>query len=283
MANTDYSNIDRPYGSSLIRKSDGDIPLDPSSGVAENGSVEQRSLKSEGGIADIWVRNFIRSANWRPKISGFNIDGRTGDAQFSNIFLNQFSILSRRGSTSALDSTLSIIASVPVTGGRNFLFIGRDGQYVQAQRINYIEIAAKADDTIDVVPGNLSNGTAGLSVDEGSNVGLFNIFATAVRNVTGIGTDRGVWVGILSEGVSGEVVLGYIKSDGSNTTVPVIFINNDDNHAYIQDGAAFELGYFTSAERDAFPNPTAGDVIYNTTLSKLQVYEGSSWKTVTTS
>lgn len=281
-ASTDYSNIDRPYGSSLIRKSDGDIPMEASSSIPDNGSVEQKVVKSDGGMDDVWVRNFIRSINWKPKISGFNIDGRTGDAQFSNIFLNQFSLLSRRGVTSSLDSTLSLIASPAVTGGRNFLFIGRDGQYVAAQRINYIEIAAKADETLAAVGGNLSNGTAGLSVDQGTSIGLFNIWATAARNVSGVSSDNGVYIGINSEGEHGSIVIGYIPTGGTAVT-PVIFINNDDNHAYIQDGSAFELGYFTTAERDAFANPTAGDLIYNTDTNKMQVYEGSSWKTVTTS
>ena len=35
---------------------------------------------------------------------------------------------------------------------------------------------------------------------------------------------------------------------------------------------------FTTAERDAIPNPTAGLLIYNTTTNTYQVYNGSTWQ-----
>ena len=34
---------------------------------------------------------------------------------------------------------------------------------------------------------------------------------------------------------------------------------------------------YTTTERDALSSVTAGSIIYNTTTSKLQVYNGSSW------
>ena len=35
--------------------------------------------------------------------------------------------------------------------------------------------------------------------------------------------------------------------------------------------------HYTTTERDALSSVTAGSIIYNTTTSKLQVYNGSSW------
>jgi hypothetical protein len=45
-------------------------------------------VKSDGGIGDVWIRNFIRSESWKPKKIGFYIDGRSGVAEFSKVFVN---------------------------------------------------------------------------------------------------------------------------------------------------------------------------------------------------
>jgi hypothetical protein len=54
----------------------------------DNGNVETQPVKSDGGIGDVWIKNFIRSENWQPKKVGFFIDGQTGKAEFSNVFVS---------------------------------------------------------------------------------------------------------------------------------------------------------------------------------------------------
>src|SRR3990167_4096075 len=76
--NKDYENIDRPYDDFLFRSEQN----------TDNGSVETQPVKDAGGLNDLWIRNFIRSENWKPKTSGFYIDGLTGYAEFSNVFVS---------------------------------------------------------------------------------------------------------------------------------------------------------------------------------------------------
>lgn len=78
-----YKTIENPYDSFLNRQEI--IPLTQQS---SNGNVEEMPVKSEGALNDVWIRNFIRSENWSPKSKGFYINGLTGYAEFSNVFVS---------------------------------------------------------------------------------------------------------------------------------------------------------------------------------------------------
>jgi len=75
-----YDHIDRPYDHSLPRKQD-ETNL-------SNGGVEDKPVKSSGSMGDVWIKTFIRSDNWKPKKVGFYIDGQTGYAEFTNVFVS---------------------------------------------------------------------------------------------------------------------------------------------------------------------------------------------------
>lgn len=75
---TDYTNIDEPYNTFLER----------SEQSTNNGNVETQPVKSDGAMSDVWIKNFIRSEGWRPKTSGFYINGQTGYAEFSNVYVS---------------------------------------------------------------------------------------------------------------------------------------------------------------------------------------------------
>lgn len=76
--NRTYEEIDQPYNTYLER----------SDQSVNNGSVETQPVKSDGAMADVWIKNFIRSENWKPKSVGFYIDGQTGYAEFMNVFVS---------------------------------------------------------------------------------------------------------------------------------------------------------------------------------------------------
>ena len=57
-------------------------------GTIDNGSVETQPVKSDGGMADLWIGNLIRSTNWKPRTVGFYIDGQTGYAEFTNVYVS---------------------------------------------------------------------------------------------------------------------------------------------------------------------------------------------------
>ena len=75
---TDYSTIDQPYDQQLNRSEPG----------TDNGSVQEATVKNDGAMSDVWIKNFIRSENWKPKSVGFYIDGQSGKAEFSNVSIS---------------------------------------------------------------------------------------------------------------------------------------------------------------------------------------------------
>ena len=81
----DYSTLeDRPYNTYLERSED--IPN--SDYLDSNGNVETMPVKSDGSMNDLWITSYIRSNNWVPKTVGFYIDGTTGYAEFSNVYVS---------------------------------------------------------------------------------------------------------------------------------------------------------------------------------------------------
>jgi hypothetical protein len=78
-------NVDTSSGNSLTNNSGSTEETD---GTIDNGSVETQPVKSDGGMADLWINNMIRSTNWKPKKVGFYIDGQTGYAEFTNVYVS---------------------------------------------------------------------------------------------------------------------------------------------------------------------------------------------------
>lgn len=105
--NRDYESIERPYDPLLQRSenitnsestteqnesTDSDASQPSTSGgdtaASSNGSVETMPVKDAGSMDDIWINKFIRSKNWKPKKVGFYIDGRTGYAEFTGVYIS---------------------------------------------------------------------------------------------------------------------------------------------------------------------------------------------------
>lgn len=65
--------------------------VNPFGGLTANpvdmGSVQQMNVNSDGSMSDVWINNSIRSMNWKPKKVGFYIDGQTGHAEFSDVYI----------------------------------------------------------------------------------------------------------------------------------------------------------------------------------------------------
>lgn len=118
MADATYLTIGDPYDVNLARKPDsldvtaGGGNLDQSvtqqqqaglvnllsqgqaggntaaSSTAGGGPTQQASVSSGGAMSDIVIANSIQSANWSPRTMGFKIDGQTGYAEFTNVFVS---------------------------------------------------------------------------------------------------------------------------------------------------------------------------------------------------
>ena len=107
MADKNYSNFTRPYDHYLNRSPndptfdqyekstdsgvDTGSPSGNTSGGANNadnnGNTENQPVKDNGSLGDVWINTFIKSTNWKPKTTGFYIDGQTGYAEFQNVYI----------------------------------------------------------------------------------------------------------------------------------------------------------------------------------------------------
>lgn len=124
MAN-DYENIDQPYNSSLDRSVSNPTP-------ANNGNVMTQPVKSDGDSGDVWINNFIRSVNWQPKNVGFYINGQTGYAEFSNVFVsgNIQALTGTIGGFTINATNLSVTSggnTVTISSGTNAFIAGPTG------------------------------------------------------------------------------------------------------------------------------------------------------------
>jgi hypothetical protein len=73
----DYSNIENPYDTFVDRSIENQYSPSPDQPIRDGDSFK-----------DVWIQNFIKSENWKPKSAGFYIDGQTGYAEFSNVYVS---------------------------------------------------------------------------------------------------------------------------------------------------------------------------------------------------
>lgn len=88
MAETNYENIDNGYDDSLNRAGDVSVSEDLSK-VGMESADNQGESKDVGGYAftDLWIETWIKSRSYSPKKRGFYLDGKTGYAEFMDIYV----------------------------------------------------------------------------------------------------------------------------------------------------------------------------------------------------
>ena len=102
--NYNYSNLgDSPYNKLLNREDEltykfggNDQDGGTSDGSSNNNGTTQRRggsvatvyIKSDGNAGDFWIKSFIRSLDWKPKKVGFYINGLTGYAEFTDVYIS---------------------------------------------------------------------------------------------------------------------------------------------------------------------------------------------------
>jgi len=132
MADTDYSNIERPYNSNLERSEAGIIgAIQPSvengsssliqnsgedSGTANISDPNQVSSNAITGsaISDIWLETWMKSRNYKPKSQGFLIDGQQGYIECMSLYVGGGGIVG--GSLDIPDTTTANSFHVSATG-----------------------------------------------------------------------------------------------------------------------------------------------------------------------
>jgi hypothetical protein len=102
-----------------------------------------------------------------------------------------------------------------------------------------------------------------------------------------------------SDGIDGVVTMEYTWSDASRfysmlavaikpTTAPIISATDSgvavsESLVVNSTSGVFLPPRMSTSQKDAIVSPTAGSVVYDTTLNKLCVFTGSSWETITSS
>ena len=156
---------------------------------------------------------------------------------------------------------------------------------------------------IDTGTGNGSNGLSFVNTNVTTGVSTFNdikqnnnayaVFATDdPQGFDAIGGNAPRFLinppTLPSGSGSPRVVVTQKGCIGSGTTNPQCALDlgsataNDDGESYSSDRFMI-LPKVSTTNRGNLSNLTAGAVIYNTTLNKMQVYTGSGWETVTSS
>jgi len=252
--NKDYENIEIPYNQFLER----------SEQEENNGSVQEAVAKDGGAISDIWITNFIKSENWQPKKRGFYIDGQTGYAEFSNVFISADITASTinigdgfhvdiggnvwwGSSTTYADSTIKISSegianltgatisgNVTITGGTGLANLSDAGDLALKDKIGAIDCNSTIISGGKIITGLLT----------ASNIQTGTLSAIDIEGVTITGS-------LLRTAVSGERIeinkddenairffnlggydCGYIGPYGSSSSIYGISINGTGNSGW---------------------------------------------------
>jgi hypothetical protein len=302
------------YDDFLMRKSDAlSVPTQTQvSGFG--GTVADVPVKNEGAMDDVWVKNFIKSTNWKAKKVGFYIDGRTGYAEFANLRISQsISGLTLNAATITGGSiTGSTITGATITGGTIILNNSSAGS-------GYLEWTGGSNIWEDGngFLGFLANGSSTTQagyyfyVGKGTGYSESSLAFAILRGTDGDVSQAGFFSGIHCIG-NLNVDGGYTDPDGVHIKAaariynkvlfgPIISSTPDvrDSDNYISCEGTYPSGYmnyssatkhvfdtpvqvmsYTTTNRDLIPSPVNGMIIYNTTTGALNAYVSGDWHAI---
>ncbi len=87
----DFTTIENSYNSNLDRSEGEDVSITDNTGLFRTGSTRddrdnEVSKKVSGQDLDnLWIRSWIKSRNFKPKVSGFKLDGKTGKIECTGL------------------------------------------------------------------------------------------------------------------------------------------------------------------------------------------------------
>lgn len=134
MSDKDYTKIDEPYNSLLERSETsfgnvGNVGGGGAGAIVNNpGDINPGSITGQA-LDDLLVANWIKARDYAPKKAGFYIDGRTGYAEFVNVYITG-EITATSGtiggwtvSATSIKDTAGVVGlSSAVTGGDDIRF-----------------------------------------------------------------------------------------------------------------------------------------------------------------
>jgi hypothetical protein len=87
----DFTTIENSYNDNLDRSEGEDVSITDNTGLFRTGSTRddgdnEVSKKVSGQDLDnLWIRSWIKSRNFKPKVSGFKLDGKTGKIECTGL------------------------------------------------------------------------------------------------------------------------------------------------------------------------------------------------------
>ena len=320
-----YNTLDRAYDNTLMRGGGFSVALSTSpqamtegtavqqggssdgglgsSDINSGGSVAEANVKSDGNFSDVWISNALRSTHWRPKTSGFYIDGQTGYAEFTNLVVTQ-SITGLTingatinggtisGATVILDNSVAGAGHLAWTNGSNiwedldgylgFLANGtsttKSGYYFYIGKGAGIATASLAFSVLRDVSGHISQAGffSGIHCAANMNIDAGNDPANTHRRLPAEARMVGTfyWANYADDGTA--ITSEYIAGSGSDLTWKMTY-GSMTGHYF--DSVVQVGNTYTTTTRNAL-TATNGMIIYNTTTNKLEAYIAGAWHTI---
>jgi hypothetical protein len=212
MSSLNYNTIERPYDNNMVRAEDqstvdedgnpmigggladqgGEGDYHEISGGGQQGTIDGGSLK------DVWLETWIKSREYKPGVSGFMIDGRTGNAEFANIVLsggllsygksgfsdsvNAGYVLSSEGVYIGAAADATMFKYTISSGVLEFIGAHSSGT-VGGQNVS--DVANVANPTADTIPTDLAVSTSGITIgSEGTQTAYITLTWTGVVSTT---------------------------------------------------------------------------------------------------
>ena len=276
MADDTYKGIEKTIDEKLLKKDPMQYVLGDQVPGEEYGAKELE-IKSSGSFADLWIKKRISSLNWKPKKIGFYLDGGTGYAEFSSVFISG-AIVAESGSIAGWDIETSFLTGsggiirtssgaqrVEISGNTNSInyysdnvlriSMGSVGTLSESTSLNFY-------DYLGVLEGSIYGTQEGLAFSDGATC-AGDFYATNL--MVGVGSTAFILPAFSSS--------LYLGGAGAGEGISGLFMEETV-------GAPIFLGTMTTTVRDTIAG-SAGGLIYNTTLSKMQIYGAAGWETVT--
>lgn len=330
MANTitTYDTIPNPYINPYLQRSnevvsstdttltdlgDSSNSSDGSSGSGSssdspnsNGSTQVQAVKSDGAIGDVWIRNFIRSQNWKPSTQGFAIDGQTGYAEFHNVKVigNITAVTGNIGGfiigatdlTSTFNGYTTKISSGPIA----FSAGPTGAPTVTISQSGLLTAVAGTIGGWNITSTMLRSATSGVRIELNTTANRISIFDAVNEKVVmgylnglpkhdgsgnwGVG-DYGFWVrtgDMLSIDGDGEYTSGdwliqndasYLVKDSSDNTIIRLGTDTGEKGLFIYNTSGVQLAKFIS---DAIYVGTSDSYLQYTVAGGLKLYSNAT-------
>ena len=211
---------------------------------ATNGKISYSALEGAPGFLSEFQDDvgYLRQADLDASIAGLFDEGR------------QF-VTDIQGSVFGDDSTLLVDAVTNViTGDVNNISV--DTATLTASQVTSTAVTAQLFEGPTIGDMQIDAGTSGII-----NIGYNSTTAVNIKNAVLESFDQGTGLGV------------------AQITADTDLVISAGNRIKIDGATPFRLAHL-SAEEISLVVPQEGDVIYNTTTSRLQMYQGSAWKDV---